>query len=316
MSHATDRILDINNLPSQKEEAWKYTPLAKTMPTGLSPSPVTEKVIHCTCGQNGGQSEDILIVGVDGQAQTEVLRIDVEAGTELMLIERHAGEGAYWKNIRTQITLGKNAKMTHYRIQEDSVDAVHTNMVDICAEEGSEYNSFTLTKGAKLSRQDIKARLIGENAKLFLNGVNILKDQQIGDTTILIEHEAPHCESDQFFRNVLDDRARGVFQGKVHVRKPAQKTDANQLCKSILLSPRAEMDTKPELEIYADDVVCSHGATTGQIDDMQMFYMRSRGIKKSDAKMLLIKAFLAEASDKVLDEKIRLTIEEKIEKWL
>ena len=316
MSHATDRILDINNLPSQKEEAWKYTPLAKTMPKGLSPSPVAEKVIHCTCGQNGGQSEDILIVGVDGQAQTEVLRIDVEAGAELMLIERHAGEGAYWKNIRTQITLGKKAKMTHYRIQEDSVDAVHTNMVDICAEEGSEYNSFTLTKGAKLSRQDIKARLIGENAKLFLNGVNILKDQQIGDTTILIEHEAPHCESDQFFRNVLDDRARGVFQGKVHVHKPAQKTDANQLCKSILLSPRAEMDTKPELEIYADDVVCSHGATTGQIDDMQMFYMRSRGIKKSDAKMLLIKAFLAEASDKVLDEKIRLTIEEKIEKWL
>lgn len=316
MSHATDRILDINNLPSQKEEAWKYTPLAKTMPKGLSPSPVAEKVIHCTCGQNGGQSEDILIVGVDGQAQTEVLRIDVEAGAELMLIERHAGEGAYWKNIRTQITLGKKAKMTHYRIQEDSVDAVHTNMVDICAEEGSEYNSFTLTKGAKLSRQDIKARLIGENAKLFLNGVNILKDQQHGDTTILIEHEAPHCESDQFFRNVLDDRARGVFQGKVHVHKPAQKTDANQLCKSILLSPRAEMDTKPELEIYADDVVCSHGATTGQIDDMQMFYMRSRGIKKSDAKMLLIKAFLAEASDKVLDEKIRLTIEEKIEKWL
>ena len=316
MSHATDRILDINNLPSQKEEAWKYTPLAKTMPKGLSPSPVAEKVIHCTCGQNGGQSEDILIVGVDGQAQTEVLHIDVEAGAELMLIERHAGEGVYWKNIRTQITLGKNAKMTHYRIQEDSVDAVHTNMVDICAEEGSEYNSFTLTKGAKLSRQDIKARLTGEDAKLFLNGVNILKGQQHGDTTILIEHEAPHCESDQFFRNVLDDRARGVFQGKVHVHKPAQKTDANQLCKSILLSPRAEMDTKPELEIYADDVVCSHGATTGQIDDMQMFYMRSRGIKKSDAKMLLIKAFLAEASDKVLDEKIRLTIEEKIEKWL
>ena len=316
MSHATDRVLDINNLPSQKEEAWKYTPLAKTMPKGLSPSPVSEKVIHCTCGQNGGQSEDILIVGVDGQAQTEVLHIDVEAGVELMLIERHAGEGAYWKNIRTQITLGKGAKMTHYRVQEDSVDAVHTNMVDICAEEGSEYNSFTLTKGAKLSRQDIKARLKGENAKLFLNGVNILKGQQHGDTTILIEHEAPHCESDQFFRNVLDDRARGVFQGKVHVHKPAQKTDANQLCKSILLSPRAEMDTKPELEIYADDVVCSHGATTGQIDDMQMFYMRSRGIKKSDAKMLLIKAFLAEASDKVLDEETRLTIEEKIEKWL
>ncbi|MAZ00196.1 MAG: Fe-S cluster assembly protein SufD [Micavibrio sp.] len=316
MSDNAARILDINNLPSQKEEAWKYTPLAKTMPKGLSPTPVAEKVIHCTCGQNGGQSEDILIVGVDGQAQTEVLHIDVEAGAELMLIERHAGEGVYWKNIRTQITLGKNAKMTHYRIQEDSVDAVHTNMVDICAEEGSEYNSFTLTKGAKLSRQDIKARLTGEDAKLFLNGVNILKDQQIGDTTILIEHEAPHCESDQFFRNVLDDRAKGVFQGKVHVHQAAQKTDANQLCKSILLSSRAEMNTKPELEIYADDVVCSHGATTGQIDDMQMFYMRSRGIKKSDAKMLLIKAFLAEASDKILNEEIRLSIEEKIEKWL
>lgn len=316
MSTATDRVLDINHLPSQKEEAWKYTPLAKTMPKGLSPAPISEKVIHCTCGQNGGQKEDILIVGADGQAQAETLRIDVDAGAELMLIERHAGEGVYWKNIRTQITLGEGAKMTHYRIQEDSVDAVHTNMVDICAERGSEYNSFTLTKGAKLSRQDVKARLTGENAKLFLNGVNILKDQQIGDTTILIEHEAPHCESDQFFRNVLDDRARGVFQGKVHVHQAAQKTDANQLCKSILLSPRAEMDTKPELEIYADDVVCSHGATTGQIDDMQMFYMRSRGIKKSDAKMLLIKAFLAEASGKVLDEGTKITIEEKIEKWL
>lgn len=316
MSSATNRVLDINHLPSQKEEAWKYTPLAKTMPKGLSPTPVSEKVIHCTCGQNGGQTEDILIVGADGQAQAETLRIDVEAGAELMLIERHAGEGVYWKNISTQITLGEGAKMTHYRVQEDSVDAIHTNMVDICVEAGGEYNSFTLTKGAKLSRQDIKARLTGENAKLFLNGVNILKDQQHGDTTILIEHEAPHCESDQFFRNVLDDRARGVFQGKVHVHKSAQKTDANQLCKSILLSPRAEMNTKPELEIYADDVVCSHGATTGQIDDMQMFYLRSRGIKKSDAKMLLIKAFLAEASDKILDEEVRLSIEEKIEKWL
>lgn len=316
MSIASNRILDIEDLPSQKEEAWKYTPLAKTMPKGLAPSPLSEKLIHCTCGQNGGQHEDILIAGADGQAQAELLRIHVDAGAELMLIERHQGEGAYWKNMRTEIKLGAGAKLTHYRLQEDSMEAVHTNMVDIYVETGAEYNNFTLTKGAKLSRQDIQARLVGENAKLLLNGVNILKDQQIGDTTILVEHEAPHCESDQFFRNVLDDRAKGVFQGKVHVHKPAQKTDANQLCKSILLSPRAEMDTKPELEIYADDVVCSHGATTGQIDDMQMFYMRSRGIKKSDAKMLLIKAFLAEASDKVLDDKTRVTIEEKIEKWL
>jgi Fe-S cluster assembly protein SufD len=310
------KALDLNNLPTQKEETWKYTPLLKAVPNDLKPVAVDEKLIHRSCGQDGGKVEDILWEGKAGTLHALVLKVVVEEGAELTLIERHTGQGAYWKNMQTQIEVKKGAKLIHMIVQDDGCAAVLTNMVDISVDQNGSYDAFTLTKGASLSRQQIKADVKGEGAHVSFSGVSILEDTQLGDTTITINHLAPHSTSQQFFRNILSGRAKGVFQGKVHVAKAAQKTDAQQICKTILLSDRAEMNTKPELEIYADDVVCSHGATTGQIDDMALFYMRSRGIPESEARMLLIEAFLQQAIDKILNEDIKLTIENIIRKWL
>ena len=216
----------------------------------------------------------------------------------------------------TEIELGANAKLHHIRIQKDSVEGINTNMVSINAERDSVYEGFTLNLGGKLTRHESHAQIEGENAEVSFNGVNLLSGEQHGDTTILIEHKAPHCRSNQFYRTLLDDKARGVFQGKVHVHKPAQKTDGYQLSNTLLLSPEAEMDTKPELEIYADDVKCSHGATTGQLDEEPLFYLRQRGLSEAQARFLLVQAFVDEVLDKVEDEALRDDIAKDTNSWL
>jgi Fe-S cluster assembly protein SufD len=158
--------------------------------------------------------------------------------------------------------------------------------------------------------------LNGQNIECSFNGINLLNKQQHGDTTILVEHKAPRCKSNQFYRSILDDKSRGVFQGKVHVHQIAQKTDGYQLSNTLLLSPEAEMDTKPELEIYADDVKCSHGATTGQLDEEPLFYLRSRGLSAAEARMLLVQAFVDEVADKIVDEKFQSSVKESCTQWL
>ena len=159
-------------------------------------------------------------------------------------------------------------------------------------------------------------RLREPGAVCHINGVALMRGEQHADTTILVEHLAPHCESNQNMRVILDDRAHGVFQGKIHVHQPAQKTDGYQLSRALLLSEGAEMDTKPELEIYADDVKCSHGATTGQMDEEPLFYMQSRGIGKEEAKALLIEAFAAEVLNFVEQQPWHGLLMERVRKWL
>ena len=237
-------------------------------------------------------------------------------GVEVTIIEHHNGQNACWNNALTQIIVGKNAKLRHYRIQDTGGGVVQSDSTHVQIERDGNYEAFTLTLGAKLSRNQIHAELLGENANCDLNGINLLRGMQHGDTTITIEHKAPHCTSNQFYRNVLDEQAKGVFQGKVHVHKIAQKTDGYQLSNTILLSEAAEMDTKPELEIYADDVKCSHGATTGQLDDEPLFYLRSRGLTEMAAKALLIEAFTNEVLDKLADEPFRVLAHAKCEGWL
>lgn len=305
--------LDPDNLPSQKDEAWKYTNLKRAIPADLDFAGDDARVIHIPCGQNGGKAEDILFIDEPNAYSTPMLKVVVEEGASATLIERHQGSGAYWRDQVSEIIVEKNAILRHIRIVEDSLDSVFTNAVHISVAGGGEYDGFSLITGGKLVRQSVQAVVLGENANLSLNGVTLIKGQQHADNSILIEHLAPQSRSQQFFRNVLDERASAAFQGKVHVAKIAQKTDAQQLCKTLLLSPRAEMNTKPELEIYADDVICAHGATTGQLDAKELFYMRSRGLPKDLAQKLLTRAFLQEAIDKIQDEEIRLTIEEKIE---
>lgn len=314
----TMQALKSDNLPTPKVEEWKYTNLPRALGdlAMRAPEAVQDIVIHKKRGQICEQVEEILWTGVDGQHQTPRLKIILEEGAQATVVERHTGQGAYWKNMVTEITLGANARLNHIRVQGDSTDAVQTNMVSITMEKDSYINSFSLNLGGKMTRHDIHVLLNGSGIECFLNGVNLLKDKQHGDTTILMEHTAPHCHSNQFYRSILDDAARGVFQGKVHVHQTAQKTDGYQLSNALLLSPKAEMDTKPELEIYADDVKCSHGATTGQLDEEPLFYLRSRGLTEKEARLLLIQAFVDEVVDKIVDENLQIEIKEKAQTWL
>ncbi|MEM7680014.1 MAG: Fe-S cluster assembly protein SufD [Pseudomonadota bacterium] len=313
------KALNPEQLPSIKEEQWKYTNLSRVLkPELLSTSEENNQSveIHIKAGEVLDASKEIVFIGFDKALHTNTLKIVLEDNAEATIVEKHDGRGHYWKNCATEIIVGKNAKLHHVRLQEDSAQGVNTNMVSIEMEQDALYDLFTLNIGGQMTRHDIHAKLKGANGELHLNGVNLLGDEKHGDTTILIEHEAPHCQSNQFYRSILDDKARGVFQGKVHVHKPAQKTDGYQLSNAILLSDQAEMDTKPELEIYADDVKCSHGATTGQLDEEPVFYLRSRGLSEKQARELLIQAFVDEAVDKISNEELQETVRGKTSQWL
>lgn len=240
----------------------------------------------------------------------------VGAGSEITIIEYHMGGGTYWNNNAAQIQIGKGATVRHYRMQENSNEAAYTQNTHVRIEEGGHYEAFVLTSGAGLSRNQVHVELLGENADCHLNGINLLSGKQQGDTTITVEHQAPNCESKQNYRSVVTDQAIGTFQGKVHVHQVAQKTDGYQLSNALLLSPQATMNTKPELEIYADDVKCSHGATSGRLDEQALFYLRSRGIPEEEAKALLIQAFVSEVMEEVSSQRVREQAEHVISRWL
>jgi Fe-S cluster assembly protein SufD len=169
--------------------------------------------------------------------------------------------------------------------------------------------------GARLARAEIHARLAGPNATAHLNAAQLLGGSQHADFTTVISHDAPNCASRQTVKTVLTGRSRGVFQGKIEVARAAQKTDGYQMNQALLLSPDAEMDSKPQLEIYADDVKCSHGATVGELDGEQLFYLRSRGVPEAEARMMLVRAFLAEALDPIAHETARAAMEQAIDLW-
>ena len=273
-------------------------------------------VVDVPEGVKSDKALEIKTVGQDGGAYNARQIIRIEAGAEFTLIETQNGNGAYWGNIVTQIEIAKGATFNHYRFQENSDDAVITHNTHVIMEEGSTYEAFTITSGAGLSRNQIHADLNGENITCHLNGVNILDGSENADTTITVDHLVPNCQSNQNYRNVVADQSQLTFQGKVHVQQPAQKTDGYQMSKSLLLSQQATVNTKPELEIYADDVKCSHGATTGQLDNDALFYLRARGIGEADARNLLIQAFVNEVIDEISNEKVREEAAARVSNWL
>jgi Fe-S cluster assembly protein SufD len=234
------------------------------------------------------------------------------AGASLTLFEAAVGEGGYLHNSVFELSLGAGATLAHLRLQDESRGAFHVSTVyaDIAA--GATYDSFLLSLGAKLARAEVHARLAGEHASAHLNAAQLLGGTQHADFTTVITHAAPHCASRQTVKNVLAGRSRGVFQGKIEVAPGAQKTDGYQMNQALLLSPEAEIDSKPQLEIFADDVKCSHGATVGELDAEQLFYLRSRGIAEADARAILVRAFLAEALDLVAHPGARAALEAAI----
>lgn len=259
---------------------------------------------------------NLTITGHDGSAFVGRTCLRIGAGSVFTLIEYHMGGGSYWNNSAAQIHVGKGATFRHFRMQENSQEAAYTQNTHVQVEEGGKYEAFVLTSGAGLSRNQIHVELLGEQANCYLNGINLLSGKEQGDTTITVEHQAPHCESKQNYRSVVTDQATGTFQGKVHVHQIAQKTDGYQLSNTLLLSQQATMNTKPELEIYADDVKCSHGATSGRIDDEALFYLRSRGIPEAEARALLIQAFVSEVLEEVSCDDVSEQAEHIVSRWL
>ncbi len=204
-----------------------------------------------------------------------------------------------------EIHVAPGAHLTHIRVQQEAATAFHVSTVYADVGTGGTYDSFTLNLGGRLSRTEVHVGLNGAKAIAHLNGANILAGSQHADFTSVVGHIAPNCTSRQTVKNVLAGRSRGVFQGRIEVARDAQKTDGYQMNQALLLSPDAEIDSKPELEIFADDVKCSHGATVGELDAEQMFYLRSRGVPEAEARSILVRAFLAEALDAIADETIR-----------
>lgn len=264
-----------------------------------------------------GQHTQHMTLAGDGTALHPIdLFIRVGANATLTLVEDHSGVGAYWKNQVTRVRLAAGARLSYTRILDDSAQAVHSHTILIEQDRDSVFDGFTLVQGGRLTRMDSIAHLNGPGAHCGIDGVTMQRGTQHSDTTSLVEHRAPNCTSNQSLRTVLDDQAHGVYQGKVHVYREAQKTDGYQLSNALLLSEGAEMDTKPELEIYADDVKCSHGATTGQLDDEPLFYMRTRGIPEAEARAMLIESFLQQTLSKITDDALRDRLGERVSRWL
>lgn len=222
-------------------------------------------------------------------------RIIVHAGrnSRCTLIEHYVGQGDVeaFTNTLVSLELEADASVTHYRLQQESARSFHIGNVRARLERNSRYACHDIALGASIGRSTITARLEGPGAEATLRGLFAPDGTQHLDTYTLVDHVAPHTVSNEEYRGVADGRGRGVFRGKVIVRPDAQKIDSRQSSRNLLLSSTAEIDTRPELEIYANDVKCSHGATTGQLDATSLFYLRSRGLSETDARALLIRAF-------------------------
>ncbi len=246
------------------------------------------------------------------------ISIHVGEGSYLSLGEQHATLGGheYWSNPVADIRLGENSSMRHYRLQEESVQAWQTSSTKVWAASGASYENFIVATGGRYVRNEIEVVLEGEGSSCDLSGGFMMGGEQEIDNRLRVDHTAPNCVSRLSYKGVLDERSHGVFQGKTVVRRDAQKTDGNQLSRALLLSPEAVMDAKPELEIYADDVKCSHGATVGELDCEQLFYLRARGIDEASARRLLIAAFLDEHVQSISDKAARGWLAGAVTGWL
>ncbi|MEQ8825901.1 MAG: Fe-S cluster assembly protein SufD [Filomicrobium sp.] len=269
-------------------------------------------VVHVEDGAKVSKPLLLVYMRAGGDAMFTAVRnvIEVGKGAEVQIIEAFVSlpgsASSGQANAATRINVADEAKVTHAKCSaDDGRDVTHLGNWAVHLGEKSEYDGFQLTQGVGLARQQIFVTFGGEHARLDLSGVFLGRNQDHIDTTLVVEHAVPSCESRELFKGVLDDNARGIFQGKIIVKQIAQKTDGKQMSQALLLSPDAEFDSKPELEIFADDVACGHGATCVELDHDLMFYCRSRGIPEDIARVLLIESFIGEAVEKIEDEDIR-----------
>ena len=251
--------------------------------------------------------------GRDGRLVTTRNVIKLAAGARATLIEAHVGldgAGPGQANTLSEIALADRANLAHVTCTLAGGAGTHLGTTRTTLAAGAAYRAFQLTAATGLARNDIFVTFRGEGGKIDLSGLFLGREAEHIDTTLVVDHAVPACESRELFKGVLTGRARGVFQGKVIVRPGAQKSDGKQMAQALMLSPDAEFDSKPELEIWADDVVCGHGSTAAELDEDMLFYLRSRGIPPEEARGLLIEGFIGEALDKIEDAAVRAALDE------
>lgn len=244
--------------------------------------------------------------------------IVAERGAEVTLIEHYLGvEGApSFRNVVAEVVVGENALVDRYKVEVEGRQTTHIERHAARLGRDSRYRSHVFSLGGQLVRNDLGARLTDTGAESLFNGLFLVDGERHVDHHTVVDHEKPHCQSHELYKGILADKARGVFNGKVFVREGAIGTDARQSNKNLLLSPSATIDTKPQLEIFADDVKCTHGATVGQLDKEALFYLRTRGIDAAQAKSMLIRAFAAELLDDVRLLPLRMQLEGELERRL
>lgn len=326
---ARNRIVFVNGV---FEPSWSSLPQGgdvtvaqQLAPADASDEPVLEmnkafasEGVHIEIASNIDAPVALVMLATEGEERTIATRhkITVAEGASATLFEVHLGDGDYLTNSVIDVTLGANAKLDRIKLEIEAPDAIHLAHARIALGAKAVLRDFTLTSGARVTRQNGTISFNGEKADAKIAGSYLLSGKQHADTRLEVNHRVPKCTSREIFKCVMDEKARGIFQGKVIVQPDAQKTDGKQSSHALLLSETAEFDAKPELEIYADDVVCGHGATSGDIDHNHLFYLRSRGIPDAEAKSMLIAAFVAEAFDTIGHEGVRDQLTDFAEKWL
>ncbi|MDX2265224.1 MAG: Fe-S cluster assembly protein SufD [Hyphomicrobiales bacterium] len=255
--------------------------------------------------------------GADTVANATRHAFVIGAGAEVAVLESFVSlGGAAQTTSVTHVLAAEDAKLTHLKFAGESTSAQHLGNWDVRLGARASYLAIQFAPGGALTRSQLFLRYDGEGARGHFLGAQLLRGRQHCDMTMVIDHAVPGCESREHVKAVLADNARGVFQAKVLVRQDAQQTDGRQMAQALMLSDDAEFDAKPELEIYADDVKCNHGATVGELDEDMLFYLRSRGIGEAEAKALLIEAFVGEVLDKIENETLRDALTAKTQAWL
>ncbi len=332
-----------SGFPTPKDEDWKYTSVAKVVSgqwsvgSGQSSDLNDDEIAllgRFNSGRNGfaalnlafGEFQVVRIAKEtslkepielnfateSGKATFPHVLIIAEAGSKVAIVESYASEGKGTTNAAVQILVEDNANVTHYRVQKESPEAFQYGVTEVSLGRGSQYNSTNINLGAALSRHDIEVKFTAEGGEAWVDGLYMLNGSQHHDTHSVIDHAVPNCTSHQTYKGVLNDHSRGVFNGKVFVRENAHGTDAQQSNKNLLLSNDARVDTKPQLEIFNDDVKCSHGATVGQLEDEELFYLLSRGLPGPLARNLLTYGFAEEIVNKIGIESIKAELDEML----
>ena len=311
----------------EKPPAWLKETLAQVNPRkddavlALNAALMTGGVA-LRIGEGVTLDKPVHLIQLDGEGEPASIFtrnvVIAEPGSSATVLESFGSLGlrALQRNAVTELRIGAEAAVKHFKVQRDRDDAFHLSTWLVELGPDARYDAFQFSTGAGLARNQVYLRFAGEGAAAEISGAFLLRARQHCDTTLLVEHRVPRCISRELFKGVLDGEARGVFQGKIVVSPGAQKTDGKQMAGALLLSETAEFDSKPELEIFADDVVCGHGATSGQIDENLLFYLEARGIPKEAARALLIQAFVGEALERVEDEALRDALAGASAAWL